>query len=38
MKPIWPPRRNIADTLGIATVEQATGIADPIVVVYIAAQ
>ena len=30
--------QNIADTLGIATVEQATGIADPIVVVYIAAQ
>lgn len=30
--------QNVADTLGIATVEQATGIADPIVVVYIAAQ
>lgn len=30
--------QNIADTLGIATVEQAAGIADPIVVVYIAAQ
>ena len=30
--------QNIADTLGIATVEQATGIADPIVVVYILAQ
>lgn len=30
--------QNIADTTGIATVEQATGIADPIVVVYIAAQ
>ncbi|WP_337647423.1 LytR C-terminal domain-containing protein [Bifidobacterium pullorum] len=30
--------QNIADTLGIATVEQVTGIADPIVVVYIAAQ
>lgn len=30
--------QNIADTLGIATVEQATGIADPIVVVYIAVQ
>lgn len=30
--------QNVADTLGIATVEQATGIADPIVVVYIAVQ
>lgn len=30
--------QNIADALGIATVEQAAGIADPIVVVYIAAQ
>ena len=30
--------QNVADTLGIATVEQATGIADPITVVYVAAQ
>ena len=30
--------QDVANTLGIATVEQTTGISDPIVVVYIAAQ